>query len=95
VSSLRARVRDLEAALEAAGRAQAAAPRPAPPGDPPGALERAVRERDAYAQQLVERDARIARMQREIADKTDRLARLAQELSAAKSRGAFGKLFQR
>jgi chromosome segregation ATPase len=89
-------VRELEEALAAAEQALAApAPRPATPGDPPGALERAVRERDAYAQQLAERDARIARLQREIGDKTERLARLAQELSAVKSRGAFGKLFQR
>jgi SAM-dependent methyltransferase len=95
-AALQARVRELEEAVAAAEQAHAApAPRPATPGDPPGALERAVRERDAYAQQLAERDARIARMQREIADKTERLARLAQELSAVKSRGAFGKLFQR
>jgi chromosome segregation ATPase len=95
-AALQARVRELEEALAAAEQALAApAPRPATPGDPPGALERAVRERDAYAQQLAERDARIARMQREIGDKTERLARLAQELSAVKSRGAFGKLFQR
>jgi chromosome segregation ATPase len=95
-AALQARVRELEEALEGAERAHAAPPpRSATPGDPPGALERAVRERDAYAQQLAERDGRIARMQREIGDKTERLARLAQELSAAKSRGAFGKLFHR
>jgi SAM-dependent methyltransferase len=96
---LQARVRELEEALAAAaqahGEAVAAPARSVAPGDPPGALEKVVRERDAYAQHLAEREARIARMQREIADKTERLARLAQELSAAKSRGALGRLFQR
>lgn len=99
VAELGARVRELEEALARAEQAQAEArpppPRSTAPGDPPGALETALRERDAYAQQLAERDARIVRLQREIADKAERIARLAQDLATARSRGALGKLFHR
>ena len=41
-----------------------------------------------------ERDTRISRLQREIADKTDRLGRLAKEMGDMKSKGGLGKLWR-
>ena len=40
-----------------------------------------------------ERDQRIARLQREVQDKTDRLGRLAKEMGELKAKG-IGKLFK-
>jgi chromosome segregation ATPase len=51
--------------------------------------QRLAQERDGLASQIAERDERIARLQREVTDKTDRLGRLAQEIGEAKSKGTF------
>jgi chromosome segregation ATPase len=82
------RAADAEAALDAAKRA---------PGEPAGgdtadALKRAATEKEALVVQITERDQRITRLQREVADKTDRLGRLAKEMGElkAKGRGFFG-----
>ena len=40
-----------------------------------------------------ERDQKIARLQREVADKTDRLGRLAKEMGELKAKG-LGKIFR-
>ena len=81
------RAADAEAALEAAQ-----APTPAPGADPAEGLKRAAAEKDALVAQIAERDQRITRLQREVADKTDRLGRLAKEMGElkAKGRGFFG-----
>jgi chromosome segregation ATPase len=50
-------------------------------------------ERDALASAVAERDTRIARLQREVADKTDRLGRLAKEMGELKAKG-LGKIFR-
>jgi SAM-dependent methyltransferase/chromosome segregation ATPase len=57
------------------------------------ALRRATQERDAVSAQLAERDGKIARLQREVADKTERLGRLAKELGELKAKG-LGKIFR-
>ncbi|MGB8930327.1 MAG: methyltransferase type 11, partial [Anaeromyxobacteraceae bacterium] len=56
-------------------------------------MERLKSERDSLQAQVVERDARLARMQREVVDKTDRLGRLAKEMGELKAKG-IGKLFK-
>jgi chromosome segregation ATPase len=56
-------------------------------------MQRLVEERDALHAQIGERDLRITRLQREIADKTDRLGRLAKEMGELKSKG-LGKIFR-
>ncbi|WP_242340566.1 hypothetical protein, partial [Anaeromyxobacter sp. SG66] len=56
------------------------------------ALRAASAEREALSARLAERDQKIARLQREVADKTDRLGRLAKEMGELKARGS-GKLF--
>jgi chromosome segregation ATPase len=56
-------------------------------------MQRLVEERDALHTQIGERDIRITRLQREIADKTDRLGRLAKEMGELKSKG-LGKIFR-
>ncbi len=61
--------------------------------DPGDALRRAAEARAALEAQLAERDAKVARLQREVADKTDRLGRLSQEMGELKARG-LGKLFR-
>ncbi len=80
---------------DAEGRASA---EPAYGGDEAGAeraqaLERLKSERDSLQAQVVERDARLARMQREVVDKTDRLGRLAKEMGELKAKG-IGKIFK-
>jgi chromosome segregation ATPase len=50
-------------------------------------------EREALAAAVTERDGRIARLQREVADKTDRLGRLAKEMGELKAKG-LGKIFR-
>ena len=50
-------------------------------------MRRIVHERDALQAQVGQRDTRIMRLQREIADKTDRLGRLAKEMGELKSKG--------
>ncbi len=84
-------------ALQRAADAEAAATRtPAPPlgtGEPGEALRRAAQEREALTAELAERDAKVARLQREVADKTDRLGRLAKEMGELKARG-LGKIFR-
>jgi chromosome segregation ATPase len=62
-------------------------------GELVGRMQRLVQERDALQAQVGERDARIARLQREIVDKTDRLGRLAKEMGELKSKG-LGKIFR-
>ena len=79
------RATDAEAAL-AAARAQAA-------GDQGEALRKASQEREALSAQVAERDGKIARLQREVADKTERLGRLAKELGELKAKG-LGKIFR-
>jgi chromosome segregation ATPase len=81
--------------------AAAAAGREAPvpegvTGDAAEALRRLASERDGIAAQLADRDGKIARLQREVADKTDRLGRLAKEMGELKA-GAkgLGKIFGR
>ncbi|HEU4384151.1 MAG TPA: methyltransferase type 11 [Anaeromyxobacteraceae bacterium] len=97
------RVRELEARLaealrhEADSEALAQAARAAAGGqatEVTAAMERLAQERDTYAAQIAERDARLARLQRELSDKTERLGRLAQEVGELKSKG-LGKLFTR
>lgn len=79
------RAADAEAALEAA--------RTPPSGDQGEALRRAVQDRDTMAAQMAERDGKISRLQREVADKTERLGRLAKELGELKAKG-LGKIFR-
>jgi chromosome segregation ATPase len=79
------RAADAEAALETV-RTEA-------PVDPGEALRRASQERDAIAAQVAERDGKIARLQREVGDKTERLGRLAKELGELKAKG-LGKIFR-
>jgi glycosyltransferase involved in cell wall biosynthesis len=50
-------------------------------------------EHEALAAAVSERDGRIARLQREVADKTDRLGRLAKEMGELKAKG-LGKIFR-
>jgi hypothetical protein len=50
-------------------------------------------ERVAFAAQLAERDHKIARLQREVTDKTERLGRLAKEVGELKAKG-LGKIFR-
>jgi len=80
------RAADAEAALEAAKRAA-----PGVAGvDQAEALQRAAQEKDAFVTQMAERDQKISRLQREVADKTDRLGRLAKEMGELKAkRGGF------
>jgi chromosome segregation ATPase len=102
--ALEARVRELEARLAEALRRQAdaqalaQATRAAAAGgqaaEVAAAMQKLAQERDTYAAQLADRDARIAKLQREVADKTERLGRLAQEVGELKSKG-LGKLFSR
>jgi chromosome segregation ATPase len=102
--ALEAQVRDLEARLAEALRRQAdaqalaQATRAAAAGgqatEVAAAMQELAQERDTYAAQLADRDARIARLQRELVDKTERLGRLAQEVGELKSKG-LGKLFSR
>jgi hypothetical protein len=84
------RAADAEAALRA--QVDAEAPTQAAPedGEP---LRRATQERLALAAQVAERDGKIARLQREVADKTERLGRLAKELGELKAKG-LGKIFR-
>ena len=56
-------------------------------------MEKTARERDTYAAQIGDRDVRIAKLQRELADKTERLGRLAQEVGELKSKG-LAKMFR-
>jgi chromosome segregation ATPase len=79
------RAADAEAALGAARAGSA--------GDHAEAMQRAKGERDAIAAQVAERDGKIARLQREVADKTERLGRLAKELGELKAKG-LGKIFR-
>ena len=81
------RAADAESALEAQAQA------PAPHAAEDGALQRATQERLGLAAQVAERDGKIARLQREVADKTERLGRLAKELGELKAKG-IGKLFR-
>ncbi|HYQ82048.1 MAG TPA: methyltransferase type 11, partial [Anaeromyxobacteraceae bacterium] len=99
--ALEARVRELETRLaealrhEADAEAVAQAARAAAGGDATevaAAMQRMAQERDTYASQVAERDARLARLQRELNDKTERLGRLAQEVGELRSKG-LGKLF--
>jgi hypothetical protein len=62
------------------------------PGAVSGGLPSA--EREALSAAVAERDLRIARLQREVADKTDRLGRLAKEMGELKAKG-LGKIFNR
>jgi chromosome segregation ATPase len=96
VAELERRLEDAERrAAEAEGSASAA-----PTGESgetsaelAQALERLKSERDSLQAQVVERDARLARMQREVVDKTDRLGRLAKEMGELKAKG-IGKIFK-
>jgi chromosome segregation ATPase len=94
VEELELRLADaLRRAADAEAATRAGAPAAA---DGPGAaetLQRAVQEREALVAQLSDRDQRIVRLQREVADKTDRLGRLAKEMGELKARG-LGKLFR-
>jgi hypothetical protein len=82
-------------ALQRAADAEAAlaAQRPGADGADLAALQRAAQERDSVAAQLAERDGKIARLQREVQDKTERLGRLAKELGELKAKG-LGKIFR-
>lgn len=81
-------------AAEAEAALEARPPPPLPTGAETGeALRRATEAREALVAQLAERDAKVARLQREVADKTERLGRLAREMSELKARG-LGKLFR-
>ena len=85
----------LTQALQRAADAEAAlgAARAGVSGEQGDTLRKAVLEREAMAGQLSERDAKIARLQREVADKTERLGRLAKELGEMKAKG-LGKIFR-
>jgi chromosome segregation ATPase len=85
----------LAAAVQRAADAEAAlgAARAGTAGDHAEALQKAVSDREAVAGQLAERDGKIARLQREVADKTERLGRLAKELGELKAKG-LGKIFR-
>ncbi len=87
------RAEDAEAAAESAAQAARASPAPAEAPDAAGALVRATQEKDGLVAQVTERDAKIARLQREVADKTDRLGRLAKEMGELKAKG-LGKIFR-
>jgi chromosome segregation ATPase len=100
---LAGRVRELEARLaeslrhEADAEAMAQAVRSAAGGEAAevtAAMQRLAQERDTYAAQVADREARLARLQRELNDKTERLGRLAQEVGELRSKG-LGKLFTR
>lgn len=77
-----------QAADEARWAVQAAAPTEADP-----ALQKLREERESLTVAVTERDGRIARLQREVADKTDRLGRLAMEMGELKAKG-LGKIFR-
>jgi chromosome segregation ATPase len=79
------RAADAEAAL-GASRAEAS-------GGQGDAVRRISQDRDAIAAQVAERDGKISRLQREVADKTERLGRLAKELGELKAKG-LGKIFR-
>jgi chromosome segregation ATPase len=79
------RAADAEAAL-GASRAEVSSGQ----GD---AVRRISHDRDAIAAQVAERDGKISRLQREVADKTERLGRLAKELGELKAKG-LGKIFR-
>lgn len=85
----------LSAALQRAADAEAAlgSARAGASGDHAEALRRAAAEKESVQAQLVERDGKIARLQREVADKTERLGRLAKELGELKAKG-LGKIFR-
>ena len=78
-----------------AGEAESAlgAARAAALGDHAEQQRRSAQERDSMAAQVVDRDGKIARLQREVADKTERLGRLAKELGELKAKG-LGKIFR-
>jgi hypothetical protein len=84
------RAADAEAAQEARTAPSAVPP---PDGDAAESLRRAIHERDSLATQIAERDGKISRLQREVADKTDRLGRLAKEVGELKAKG-LGKIFR-
>ncbi len=52
-----------------------------------------MQEKESLVAQVAERDQKIARLQREVADKTDRLGRLAKEMGELKAKG-LGKIFR-
>jgi len=60
---------------------------------PADTLTRMVAEKEALAGAVAERDQRIARLQREVTDKTERLGRLASEVGELKAKG-LGKIFR-
>ena len=62
-------------------------------GDAGEAIRRATHEREGLVAQISERAEEIARLQREVADKTDRLGRLAKEMGELKAKG-LGKIFR-
>ncbi len=86
------RAADAEAAAEAS-RSGASSLEAANGTDAGEALGRAVQEKGALVAQITERDQKIARLQREVADKTDRLGRLAKEMGELKAKG-LGKIFR-
>jgi chromosome segregation ATPase len=85
----------LAAALQRAADAESAlgAARAGASGDQAEALRKASAEHESIASQVAERDGKIARLQREVADKTERLGRLAKELGELKAKG-LGKIFR-
>jgi uncharacterized protein (DUF3084 family) len=84
------RAADAEAAAEAA---RAAPAEPAPVAEMGEALQKVAQEKETLVAQISERDQKISRLQREIADKTDRLGRLAKEMGELKAKG-LGKIFR-
>ncbi|HTN53635.1 MAG TPA: hypothetical protein VML50_14595, partial [Anaeromyxobacter sp.] len=52
-----------------------------------------AQEREELHARIGEREQRIARLQREVADKTERLGRLAKEMGELKAKG-IGKIFR-
>jgi hypothetical protein len=66
---------------------------PAPASGDAEALARVVAERERLIAALADRDLLIARLHREMTDKTDRLGRLSAEIGELKSKG-IGKIFR-
>jgi chromosome segregation ATPase len=81
------------AQLEADAVRATAAAHPAASHEAEQAAARLREERDALTAAVTERDGRITRLQREVADKTDRLGRLAKEMGELKAKG-LGKIFR-
>jgi chromosome segregation ATPase len=99
-----AAVRDLEARLAEMAKKLAAAESMAQAATqgPEGAriaqmaaeIQRITKEREELAARYADKDSRLTRLQREIADKTDRIGRLVTEVNELKSKG-LGKFFSR